>query len=169
MLEGLVESWIYAKKAVGKEGIPFVTYKVRTMEPNADSQRAEALMNGHDDFGKPKDDPRVIHSRRFLRKHFIDEIPGLYNVIRGEMKLVGIRPVSEQELQEHPERIQNIILSMRPGFAGIDYAHEPRGYKGHLAKMRLYAREHAKNPLRTDLIYGLRIAYNIIVKGVRSL
>ncbi len=108
---------LYTQKRLGMNGRTFLVYKFRTMVENADELQKElAEMNEADGpVFKIKDDPRIIpHIGSFLRKTSLDELPQLFNVIKGEMSLVGPRPPIPKEVDEysvwHRRR-----LSMKPG------------------------------------------------------
>ncbi len=98
----------YSGRRVGKDGRPFQIVKLRTMRPGADRQ-GPAVTAG--------DDPRITAVGRLLRRTKIDELPQLFNVLKGEMSLVGPRP-------EHPDYVerytpeQRRVLSVRPGITG---------------------------------------------------
>lgn len=100
----------YRGVRTGRYGRPFRIFKYRTMVPNA-----EALGGG----STAKDDPRITRIGRFLRRHKLDELPQLLNVIQGEMSIVGPRPELPQYTSQYQgEELQ--ILSVRPGIT--DYA-----------------------------------------------
>ena len=90
---------LFRQQRIGKGGEPFVVYKLRTMTNNADSEHAE-LLASHKVEGqlfKLESDPRVTRVGRFLRKSSLDEVPQLWNVLRGDMALVGPRPFVASE------------------------------------------------------------------------
>ena len=115
---------------VGTDGKPFKLYKFRSMVMNAhDSLRSdpnfkklyqEYKRNSY----KLKEDPRVTRVGRFIRKHSIDEIPQLVNVIKGQMSLVGPRPYYPDELVEqqrkypHTKELVHVVISAKPGITG---------------------------------------------------
>ncbi len=115
---------------VGTDGKPFKLYKFRSMVENAhDSLRSdpnykklykEYKRNSY----KLKEDPRVTRVGRFIRKHSIDEIPQLLNVIKGQMSLVGPRPYYPDELVEqqrkypHTKGLVRVVISAKPGITG---------------------------------------------------
>lgn len=106
----------YACDYVGYRGRRFRGYKFRTMVADADEKKAELLhlnhMNGP--AFKIRNDPRVTALGRFLRKYSIDELPQLWNVLRGDMSLVGPRPPLPEEWAEY-EEWQRAKLSVVPG------------------------------------------------------
>jgi lipopolysaccharide/colanic/teichoic acid biosynthesis glycosyltransferase len=114
----------YAATRVGKDGLPFRMWKLRTMVKDADSrlrrwrdeQTQEAIE--FDRSFKLRDDPRVTRLGRILRKTSLDELPQLLNVVRGEMSLVGPRPIVVDELCQYGID-QGSLLSVRPGVTGL--------------------------------------------------
>jgi len=110
---------IYRARRVGKYGSDFWCYKLRTMVANADSLRTTLEEKNERDgiLFKIAYDPRVTRVGRFLRKFSLDELPQLWNVVRGDMSLVGPRPALPEEVarykREHFER-----LSVTPGITG---------------------------------------------------
>ncbi len=97
---------------------PFDMWKFRTMVPGAERQEAE-LRGAGGLFFKPKNDSRVTPVGRFLRKYSLDELPQFFNVLRGEMSLVGPRPVLWHELERFsgPEQLRR--FEMKPGLTCI--------------------------------------------------
>lgn len=107
---------IYGMPRIGKNGKIFKVYKIRTMHPYSEFLHAYILKeNGYGSRGKPKNDFRVTSWGKFLRKYWIDEFPQLFNVIKGDMKLVGLRPVSETYFNELNEEFRKLRLTLKPG------------------------------------------------------
>jgi lipopolysaccharide/colanic/teichoic acid biosynthesis glycosyltransferase len=113
-------STIFRQIRVGRNGRLFTLYKFRTMKVTAEEQHEELLklneMTGH--IFKIRDDPRVTHLGRFLRKLYIDELPQFWNAFKGEMSLVGTRPPMESEFASYEPHHQR-RLSMKPGITGL--------------------------------------------------
>jgi exopolysaccharide biosynthesis polyprenyl glycosylphosphotransferase len=109
-------SVLFRQTRCGLNGRLFTLYKFRTMVENAEQRRQELLhlneMNGP--VFKLRHDPRVTFFGRFLRKFSLDELPQLWNVLRGDMSLVGPRPPIPEEVAKY-ERWQRRRLSMKPG------------------------------------------------------
>jgi lipopolysaccharide/colanic/teichoic acid biosynthesis glycosyltransferase len=115
---------IYGHERVGRGGRPFLCWKVRTMVPDAEARlaailrmdrgRAEEWARDH----KLRDDPRVTRLGRWLRLTSLDEVPQLWNVLRGEMSLVGPRPVTRPELARYGASARH-YLAVRPGITGL--------------------------------------------------
>lgn len=107
----------FTQDRAGKNGRPFRMYKFRTMCADAESRRRE-LENNNEMSGpvfKVKHDPRVFAFGGWLRKLSIDELPQLLNVLRGEMSLVGPRPLPVYEIERIEKRAQRRRLSVKPG------------------------------------------------------
>jgi exopolysaccharide biosynthesis polyprenyl glycosylphosphotransferase len=111
---------LYRQRRIGQRGRPFTMLKFRTMERDADTQVEELrLMHGVADvMFKLPDDPRVTSIGRFLRRFSLDELPQLFNVLRGEMSLVGPRPPLPEEVAVY-EDWQFDRLEVRPGITGL--------------------------------------------------
>jgi len=104
----------------GRDGEPFLCWKFRTMVHDAEQRRMELehLSEGPGLLFKLKDDPRVTKAGRFLRRYSLDELPQLYNVLRGEMSLVGPRPALPSEVQQYDDWVAN-RLRVKPGMTGL--------------------------------------------------
>ncbi|MGN0506558.1 MAG: sugar transferase [Lachnospiraceae bacterium] len=97
---------IYRQKRVGKNGVPFYIYKFRTMVKNADKIGPTSTLPG---------DNRVTKSGKFLRKTSLDEIPQLFNIIKGDMSFVGIRPNVVKDTDDYSMD----KYKMKPGITGF--------------------------------------------------
>jgi lipopolysaccharide/colanic/teichoic acid biosynthesis glycosyltransferase len=97
---------IFKQERIGLRGRPFNLYKFRSMVADA-SNRGLQLTVG--------DDPRVTRLGRFLRRFKLDELPQLFNVLRGEMSIVGPRPEVPKYVALYPEGVRERVLSVRPG------------------------------------------------------
>jgi exopolysaccharide biosynthesis polyprenyl glycosylphosphotransferase len=104
----------------GREGEPFVCWKFRTMVHDAEERLVELehLSEGPGLLFKLKDDPRVTRAGRFLRRYSLDELPQLWNVLRGEMSLVGPRPALVSEVEQYDDWVRN-RLQVKPGMTGL--------------------------------------------------
>lgn len=94
---------IFSQTRIGRDGKPFTFYKFRSMRPNAE-QELEKLLPQNEMDGpvfKIKDDPRITRFGRFIRRSSIDELPQLWNVLRGDMSLVGPRPGIPREVEQY--------------------------------------------------------------------
>ena len=118
----------YSQKRIGRNGAMFPCFKFRTMVEDADRVLEQllaedaALRQEFQRFWKLKDDPRVTLVGKFLRRYSLDELPQIFNVLRGDMSLVGPRPRPVSEMQ-HFESIMPefnyAYLSVKPGLTGL--------------------------------------------------
>jgi lipopolysaccharide/colanic/teichoic acid biosynthesis glycosyltransferase len=110
----------FAQTRVGLRGQRFRMLKLRTMVRGAEHLEAELVAQGQPGiFFKPAADPRVTRVGRFLRRSSLDELPQLVNVVRGEMSLVGPRPVLERDLERLPRGEHDPRFRMLPGVTGL--------------------------------------------------
>lgn len=111
----------YKQRRVGRKGEIFECYKLRSMVVNADEIKATMSADTNESDGvlfKMKNDPRITKCGRFHRRYSIDEIPQFYNVLRGDMSLVGPRPALENEVAAYESHVRR-RLDVRPGVTGL--------------------------------------------------
>ena len=171
----------YVKRAPSSEGVllriwrvgqaerSFCVFKFRTMHPYSEYLQ-EYLMetSGLESSGKFKDDFRITTTGKWMRKYWIDELPMLINVLRGDMKLVGVRPLSAQYFKLYPQDIQLERCRHKPGLFPPYYADLPRTFSEIVDSERRYLRAYERAPIKTDVSYLLKIGYNIFWKRKRS-
>ncbi len=111
---------LYRRRVLGQEGRPFDALKFRTMFVNGDEILAAqpALLEELRRSGKLKQDPRVTPLGKCLRRYSLDELPQLWNVLRGQMSLVGPRMITAEELAQYGRWQQN-LLTVKPGLTGL--------------------------------------------------
>lgn len=112
---------IFKQERIGKDRRKFEIYKFRTMTPDADKQLSELLENSDnkEEWGKYhkfRNDPRVTSIGLFLRKTSIDEFPQFINVLKGDMSIIGPRPLVEGELEQHNG--DKKYWDVKPGITG---------------------------------------------------
>lgn len=124
---------IFRQSRLGRGGVPFVLYKFRSMRNDADDKIhrdfVADLINGTADGPTPHDgpageykmtaDPRITAVGKFIRRTSIDEIPQFFNVLKGEMSLVGPRPAVAYEVENYQPWHRRRLLEMKPGLTGI--------------------------------------------------
>ena len=113
-------SVIFKQERIGKNGRHFNVYKLRSMVSNAEELKAD-LMDQNEMDGlmfKMKDDPRITKIGKFLRKTSLDEFPQFWNVLKGDMSVVGTRPPTANEYEMY-ESHHKRRLSMKPGITGL--------------------------------------------------
>jgi len=115
---------LFRQWRVGRHGCLFQCLKYRTMTPDAE-QKLEQLLRDHPELAaewersqKLKNDPRITRVGKFLRRTSLDELPQLWNVLRGDMSLVGPRPIMPEQLPLYG-RAAKWYLAMRPGITGL--------------------------------------------------
>lgn len=111
---------VFSQLRVGRNGKLFRLYKFRSMCPNAESKLNDLLQDNEMDgpVFKMKDDPRITRVGHFIRKTSIDELPQFFDVVRGDMSLVGTRPPTLDEYKQY-ESHHKRRLSMKPGITGL--------------------------------------------------
>lgn len=109
----------FKQERVGLHGERFVMWKIRSMVVDAEIIRqdliAQSDVNG---MFKMKDDPRITPVGKFIRKHSLDELPQFWNVLKGDMSLVGPRPALEEEYEKYTE-VEKKRLKVKPGLTGL--------------------------------------------------
>lgn len=115
----------YAHERVGLKGRVFTCWKFRSMRPNSDQVLQDYLTHNPEAAAqwhlsrKLTHDPRVTHIGKWIRKCSLDELPQLWNVIRGDMAIVGPRPVTRDELINYYHFYADCYASVRPGITGL--------------------------------------------------
>lgn len=162
----------FSHDRVGENGRHFRMHKFRSMKSG--SEDLEAALNDADleayyQEYKLTDDPRVTRTGRKLRHSSLDELPQLFNVIKGEMSLVGPRPIMETELGFYTEDEQRKLLSVRPGITGywqVNGRNEATYQTGKRQELELYYADHAS--LFLDALILLKTPAAVFLrKGVR--
>jgi lipopolysaccharide/colanic/teichoic acid biosynthesis glycosyltransferase len=156
-------------KRVGKHGKPIKVYKFRTMYPYSEYiQELVYELNGLGNTCKFKEDPRVNSLGRFMRKYWLDELPMLWNFLKGEMKLFGVRPLSRHYMSLYPEDFQAYRKQFKPGLIPPVYVEIPETIEDVVAIEGRYLAAYEREGWITDVKYIYRAFYNIIIKKVRS-
>ena len=154
---------------VGKNGELFWVYKFRTMYAYADYLQTYVYENNKlQEGGKFKDDYRVTTWGRFLRKFWLDELPMFINVFKGQMKIVGVRPLSQQYYSLYSPEIQQLRIKTKPGMLPPLYADEMGTLEQIQESERRYCEAYLKHPFRTDWKYFWKILSSIVVKRKHS-
>ena len=155
---------------VGKNGKMFNVYKLRTMHPYSEFLQAYiydkySLQEG----GKFNHDIRISTLGRIARKYWLDELPMLFNLLKGDMKLVGVRPISQHYFSLYTKELQDKRTHHTPGLLPPFYADMPKTLEEiEASEMRYLTMCEEKGTLRTDFIYFWKIVFTIIFKRARS-
>ena len=161
---------LYKMPRIGKNGKTIGVYKFRTMHPYSEYLQ-EFIINayGYSKTGKPANDFRIPNWGRVMRKYWVDELPQLVNVLKGDMKLVGIRPLSMYRFSEIPKEMQKLRLPHRPGcippYLALNMGSDVMSL---LQSERIYIEEKIKNPMTMDTICFFKAIYNIVFNNRRS-
>jgi len=156
-------------RRIGKGGEEITVYKLRTMHPYAEYlQDYVHKQNNLENGGKFKDDFRVSNSRKILRRFWIDELPMLLNFFKGQIKIVGVRPLSKQYFELYSKELQEKRIRFKPGLIPPYYADLPETLGEIQASEMRYLEAYEKKPLRTQWKYFWKAIYNIIFKNARS-
>lgn len=155
---------------VGKNGKMFKVYKFRTMHPYSEFLQAYiyerySLQEG----GKFNHDIRVTSLGRFMRRCWMDELPMLFNLLKGDMKLVGVRPISKHYFSLYSQELQEKRVRHTPGLLPPFYADMPKTLEEiEASEMRYLTMCEEKGTLATDFVYFWKIFYTIVFKRARS-
>ena len=161
---------LFKMKRLGENGKFFYCLKFRTMHPFSEYLHHYILQTqGYSKSGKPANDYRVTTWGKFLRKYWLDELPQLINVLKGEMKLVGVRPISERYSHDISEGLLKLRLSSKPGCIPPYVSLNMSSAKDDvLSSEVIYLNDRLRNPYFTDIKYFFYALFNIIVRRKRS-
>ena len=115
---------LYTQKRIGKNNVTFSCYKFRTMHPQAKYLLREILIknpNFKSEFEKTRkiiNDPRITKIGKFLRFTSLDELPQIFNVLKGDMSLIGPRPIVKSEIKRYGNDFKK-VFSIKPGISGL--------------------------------------------------
>lgn len=153
----------------GKGGKKIGVYKMRTMHPYSEYLQAYIFdRNSLQDGGKFANDFRITSVGKFMRKFWIDELPMFINVFKGEMKIVGVRPLSTHYFNLYSEELKEKRLKYKPGLLPPFYVDMPVTLDEIMASEMKYLEAYGKHPFRTDMSYFFKAVHNIVFKRARS-
>ncbi|MEM2138980.1 MAG: sugar transferase [Candidatus Woesearchaeota archaeon] len=156
-------------KRVGKNGEEIWVYKFRTMSPYSEFLQEYIFENFKlKKGGKFDNDFRITSWGKILRKLWLDELPMLINFFRGELKLVGVRPISFHYFNLYPEEFRKRRIKYKPGLVPPFYYDLPKTLEEIIESEKRYLDSYDKNPILTDVKYFLGSIKNIIFKKARS-
>ncbi len=156
-------------KRIGKNGEKIYVYKMRTMYPYSEYlQQYVYEQNKLEEGGKFKNDFRVNTIGRFMRRLWIDELPMLINLVRGDLKIVGVRPLSNQYFELYDKSLREKRVKTRPGLIPPFYADMPKTLEEIQISENRYLNAYFKQPFITDFRYFWKASYNIVFRNARS-
>jgi len=154
---------------VGKNGKIIKVYKLRTMHPFSEYLQEYVYDNNNlEKSGKFKNDFRICTVGRFLRKCWIDELPMFINFFKGELKFVGVRPISPHYFELYTEELKQWRIKYKPGLFPPYYADMPKTIEEIMESERRYLEHYEKNPWMTDFSYFWKVFVNIVFRRARS-
>jgi len=160
---------LFKMRRVGKHGSIIYLYKLRTMHSYAEFvQDYIRENNGLDETGKFSNDFRVTSWGRVFRKYWIDELPMFINLVKGDIKWIGVRPISKSYLQLYPIEFREYRNQFKPGLIPPYYADMPKSLPEIVLSEKNYFEKYEKSPAKTDLQYLFRILGNVIFRKARS-
>ncbi|MDP4266269.1 MAG: sugar transferase [Bacteroidota bacterium] len=161
--------FFFGMRRVGKNGKLITVYKIRTMRPYSEYlQEYIYEKNKLQEGGKIKNDIRITRWGKFLRKFWIDEIPMIYNILKGDLKLVGVRPLSQHFLSLYTHELREKRMKFKPGLIPPFYKDMPKTLEEIMESESKYLDAYEKSPFITDIKYFFAIFYNIVIKKARS-
>ncbi|BDX37412.1 hypothetical protein CYCD_07670 [Tenuifilaceae bacterium CYCD] len=154
---------------IGKGGKIIRVYKFRTMHPYSEYLQ-EYIYNKHSlqEGGKFRNDFRVSTAGKFMRKFWIDELPMIINLLRGDLKIVGVRPLSRHYFGLYSKELQERRVKYKPGLIPPFYVDKPNTIDEIMASEMKYFDAYDKHPLLTDIRYFFLAVYNIVFRKYRS-
>jgi len=156
-------------KRVGKDGKIINVYKFRTMYAYSEYlQKSMYESNNLEKGGKISDDFRISGWGAIMRKYWIDEWPMFINVLKGEMAIIGVRPLSLHYFSLYSPELQQLRIKFKPGMLPPFYADNPETLEEIQASEMRYLKAYEKHKFRTKWVYFWKIMKNIFVKHRHS-
>ena len=160
---------LFKMKRIGFKGDIIGVYKFRTMYPF--SEYCQSLIikeNKLNKNGKILDDFRVTYWGKIFRKYWIDELPMFINFFKGELNIIGVRPLSKDYFSRYPKDLQELRVKLKPGLIPPYYVDLPTSFDEILNSEKKYIFQKMQSPFITDIKYFCKAFINIVIKGVRS-
>jgi len=156
---------------VGKNGMMIPVYKFRTMHSYSEYLQSYVYKYNHlDKDGKFANDYRIAGYGKFLRKLWLDELPMVINLFRGDVKIVGVRPISRQFYSLYRPEMQQMRIKVKPGIfpPSLNDKKRPEGLDEVQESEKRYLEAYMKHPFKTDWKVFWGALGNILFKGERS-
>jgi hypothetical protein len=162
---------VFKMTRVGKHGNLIQVYKLRTMHSYSEFLQEYMVANfgySRKGNGKIEQDFRVLSYGVFLRKLWLDELPQIINVLKGEMTIVGVRPLSPARFNEFPEDLKTERTKYKPGCIPPYVSLLMSSETGNIEAERIYLKEKASKPNTTDIRHFFLAVRNILTNKIRS-
>ena len=156
-------------KRVGFNNEIVKVYKLRTMHPYSEYLQSYVFeRQGLQEGGKLENDFRMTEWGKVMRRLWLDELPMLYNWIKGDLQVVGVRPLSLQFFSLYDKELQDLRAQVKPGLVPPFYVDMPKTFEEICASEKRYIQAFMKHPVKTQIIYFCKAFINIAFKGARS-
>jgi hypothetical protein len=160
---------LFKMDRISKNAAIIGVYKIRTMHPYSEFlQDYVVRMNGYNKTGKPDQDFRLTSWGRLVRKMHLDEVPQILNVLKGELNLVGVRPLSKFGFNALPRPLQEERIKHRAGCIPPNVSLGITGFAGIICAERIYLRSLRKGIFRTNFKFFWMAIFNIITRKSTS-
>ncbi len=160
---------LFRMRRRGKHGKNIYVYKFRTMHPYSEYlQHYMVERYGYGEKGKIEDDFRVTDWGKIIRKLWLDELPQILNWLKGDLALVGVRPLSDRFLKEYPEELREERFKYKPGCIPPYVALKMQRVEDYLISEKIYLEDKRSHPILTDIKYFFWAIYNILTNRIRS-
>jgi len=148
---------------IGQHKKRIIIYKIRTMHPYSEYlQHYVVKMHGYNEKGKPNNDFRLTSWGKVIRKFHLDELPQLYNLLRGDLAIIGVRPLTEFGFNALPKDLRRKRTKVKPGCIPPNVALKLTGFEGVVEAERTYLKSIAKHRFLTNFKYFWMAIYNLI-------
>jgi len=156
-------------RRAGFNGSLITVYKFRTMYAYSEFlQEYIYQKNKLEKGGKFRDDFRITDWGKFMRATWLDELPMIYNWLKGDLKLFGVRPLSKQYLNLYTKELQELRKKVMPGLIPPFYADLPETFQEIMESELRYIQAYLKAPMKTQAKYTWKSSKNILLNGARS-
>lgn len=160
---------IASLEKVGLDGKIIRTHKIRTMFPFSEFLQKRIFEDhGLAPTGKFANDFRLTDYGIFLRKYWLDELPQIFDWLRGDVKLVGMRATSRHFLTLYPKELYDLYIQIKPGLIPPIFGENTKGFDQIVNVELTYLRRYWKQPIWTDVQYFFQTLNDIVFRGVRS-
>ena len=160
---------IFKMKRIGYKGQDINVYKLRTMYPYSEYLQDFIIKeNKLARSGKVLNDYRITTWGKLCRKFWLDELPMFINFFKGQLGLVGVRPLSRGYFKKYPKYLQELRIKVKPGLIPPYYADLPNNFNDILKSEEVYIKQKLLYPIVTDLKYFSYAFLNIVFRGARS-
>jgi lipopolysaccharide/colanic/teichoic acid biosynthesis glycosyltransferase len=160
---------VVSLEKVGLDGEIFHTHKIRTMFPFSEFLQKRIFEDhGLRSTGKFMNDYRLTEYGNLLRKYWIDELPGIFDWLRGDIKLVGLRATSRHYLGLYPKHFHDLYIQTKPGLVPPIFDETTSGFDQIVKVDLAYLESYREEPFKTDVRILLQTFTDIVFRGIRS-